>query len=220
MERAARAALLALALSTLAAASARAAAATDDVAAAEALVSQVWFEGLPVDRAETLGDAAGDFLAALLLDPTRSDRHANAVLALGACACGPAFTALADYDAAAAAATGELETARYRAWQQIPAAMGLLARGDDRALAWLETRAGRVAAPTRARHRHHDGARIARLRREAAVRGLGASGRARAESALARIEAEADAAGDARLRDEAATARDACRHAAARGGAR
>jgi len=225
MSRSLQRAIAVLALSTLALASGAArvsaqSAAEAAIAEAEELVGRVWFEGLPVERAAALGDEAGGHLAAILLDPERRPDHANALLALGACACGPAYEAIAGYHLAAAAEVGELPTPLYRAWQNVPAAMGLLARRDDRAIAWLEARAERAIPPGRARHRHHDEARIAQLQREAALNGLGMSGRDAADRALARVEARARSDGDARLGERAAEARRECGRVAASRGAR
>jgi len=135
------------------------------------LVGRVYYEGMPADAARSLDDDDGRRLAALLADPARAARHANAVTALGLCGCGPAFEALQRFDAAARPA--RIDRASYRAWLAVPVAMAHLASRDPRALDWLEAAAAGRHPAIDFSHRHHTAARLARIRRETAIDAIG-----------------------------------------------
>ena len=163
----------------------------------ETLVRAVWFEGLPLEKAAELGADDGELLAEMLADPAESPHHANIVVALGACACGPAFEALAGFDSNPTTATEPYQTTAAR--RAIPQAMGLLARRDVRALGWLENRAKRPLAGRD---------RAARRRRAALMHGLALSESPLADALLADLEASAHAGGDAAMARRAGQARE------------
>jgi hypothetical protein len=164
------------------------------------LVRGVWFEGLPLDQAAELGPADGELLAELLADPAESAHHTNIVMALGACSCGPAFEALELLAALPVGNDANHDTRSAQATRlALRQAMGLLARSDARALAWLELRAG-LPAPG-------PGDRAGRRRRAALLQGLALSRSPRATALLGELEAAAHARGDAGLARRAARAR-------------
>ena len=169
---------------------------------AETLVRGVWLEGLPIEQAAELGSDDGALLAEMLADPAESAHHANIVVALGACACGPAFEALAGFDSDPTAAAKPYEAKA--AQRAIPQAMGLLARRDARALGWLENRASQPLAASD---------RTARRRRVALMQGLALSQSPRADALLADLEAAAHAGGDAAMARRAGQAREHWRRA-------
>jgi hypothetical protein len=157
---------------------------TDPPAVAE-LIERTWFEGLPIAEAAQLDEADGLWLATQLADPDAAAHHGNIAMALGACACGPAFEALEAF-ASDGDGPGTPPTKSRRA---LPQAMGLLARHDPRALAWLQTRA--QAPPPEPDKR--EPRRLYAL----VLQGLGQSGAPAAGTQLAQIEARAAASGDA-----------------------
>jgi hypothetical protein len=163
---------------------------------AEELVRATWFEGLPLDRAAALGEADGVLLAGMLAEPAEAAHHANIVIALGACGCGPAYDALAQF--VAAPPTGNDASAR-AALAVLPQAMGLLASQDARAMMWLAAEAARPAPPP--------GDRAARRQRVALMNGLALAGSPAADALLGRLEAEASAAGDTGMARRASQAR-------------
>lgn len=167
--------------------------AAGDASQVEDLVRRTWFEGLPIAQAAGLGEADGQLLAAMLVDPAEATHSGNIVMALGACGCGPAFEALTAFDAAA----GVDEQAARRA---IPQAMGLLARSDPRALVWLEERARGPLPPK--------GALESRRRYALVLHGLAQSRAENVGALLATIEAAAIGAEDAGASRWAAQARN------------
>jgi len=160
-------------------------------------VRGVWFEGLPLEQAAELDSQDGELLAEMLSDPAEAAHHANIAMALGACACGPAFEALAAFDAAPPPGGEDYET--QAAVRAIPHAMGLLARRETRALEWLEAK---VSEPGTG------GERAARQRRVALMQGLALSRAPRASALLAELEAAALAEGDAPMARRAGQARE------------
>ena len=164
---------------------------------AEALVRQVWFEGLPLDRAAALGPAAGEQLAAMLADPTEAAHYANAVMALGVCDCRSAFEVLAQFGELPPTGANPLHTET--AHLAVPHAMGLLARRDPRGLAWIESRA---AQPDPQPH-----GTAARRRRTAVMQGLALSRSPSATALLGELEAAAWAQGDTTMARRAARSR-------------
>ena len=132
---------------------------TLDTDAAEQLVRQTWYEGLPLDRAEKLGAEGTARLIAMLEDSAEREHHANILMALAASGQPDAYDAIAAW--ATLPRTGEVDRATFRAWQTLPHALGELARREPRALDLL---AGQLEiAPQSWRFRHHDAGRIRRL---------------------------------------------------------
>jgi hypothetical protein len=171
-----------------------------DADAAEALVRETWYEGLPVDRAAQIGAAGADRLVTLLKDPSERAHHANILVALAACARPGAYEAMAAW--ALLPRTGEVDRATFRAWQALPHALGQLAGRDRRALQLLVSQLD--AQPPGWRFRHHDSERIARLTRRGAASGLATSGLPEADALLRGAEARRHADPDFRehLREE------------------
>lgn len=182
----AAAALLALAVSVLAAAEPP----TMSVAEAEAFVRARYYEGLPYERALDLPAAAVPALAAILEDPAEREHHANALLALGISARPGAYEALAAY--AAAAPRGAVDPAVFDARSMLSVAMGHLARSDERALDWLVARLGAEASDPGWSYAAMSAAELGALLREQAATGLAVSARPEA-AALLRGLSRADA---------------------------
>jgi hypothetical protein len=149
---------------------------------AEALVSQLWFEGLPEEEAARIGPEGAARLVEMLADPDESRSHANILLALGLCGQPGAFGAIRDW--ADTPREGEIDRDTFRAWQALPFALGHLARHDPRALTRLETRLEEEAP--RWHFRHHRGARLASQLRHAAARSLALTSLPAARAALDR----------------------------------
>ena len=172
---------------------------------AEELVRAVYFEGLPLAAAARLDDADGLRLAELLADPSESSHHANIAMALGACACGPAFEALAAADLRDRRDrdTRGMDRETRLAQRAIAAALGRLGRSEPRAVDGLGARA-RAPLPERSD-------REARHRRTAVLQGLALSGSPRAGGVLAEVEARASARGDSDFARRAAIARERAR---------
>jgi len=173
-------------------------------AAAEQLVRQTYFEGLPLARVQALDDAAGVRLAEMLGDPDEAEHHANIVVALGLCGCGPAFETLRDF--AARPRSADVPRPDFLAWEQVPYAMGHLARVDARALAWLANEAAH--AEPGFSYAARSASALARQRRAAAVQGLGLAGTAASDAELVRLAAAHPQ--DAFLARRVARAREIC----------
>lgn len=170
-----------------------------DADAAELLVRETWYEGLPLEEAEKIDAAGAARLIEMLENRQDREHHANILMALAA------GGQLGAYEAIAAWATlprsGEVDRAHFRAWQALPHALGVLARRDPRALHLL---AGQLDTPALDwRFRHHDGARIRQLTRRGAASGLAHSGRPEAAVMLqlAAGKATDDPAFQAHLRE-------------------
>lgn len=192
MVRAAAAATITFLLAILcgpAAADPAATPAADGAREAEKLVREVYYEGLPPERARDLDDAGVARLAALLDEPAESAHHANALLALGMSGHPDAFGVLASY--ARRPIAGEVDRDTFRAHTRLYRAMGHLAREDPRALAWLLSRSQRPSAAPDWHFRHQAGARLATLLDEQILGALALSGSDEAEARLRRAEAEA-----------------------------
>jgi hypothetical protein len=200
-------ALAALALAPTARSAERSVAAAGDVAAAEALVRAVWFEGIPLARARALGAAASARLAEMLSDPHEAAHNANIVLALGASGQAGAFDALTTW--AARTARGEVDRHAFRALRSLPFAMGLLAAEEPRALAWLLERAGADAPAPGWSFRRKRGARLGTLLRRQALTALGLSGRPEARALLEEVAEAPDAKAAAAAAVDPALARHA-----------
>jgi hypothetical protein len=161
------------------------------VAAAEALVRQHYFEGIPYEPARALTPAGVARLAEMLENPEDGPYRANIVMALGLSGQARAYEALAAY--AARASEGQLEGPESRARLVIPLAMGHLAQSDDRALAYLVQAARAPGRAPRWAHRHLRGPRLGALLRRGAITGLAISGRAEAGGLLRALERQAEA---------------------------
>jgi len=149
---------------------------------AEALVRQVYYEGLPLDEARRIGPAGADRLAHMLADPAEAPHHANIVMALATSGQPGAFDALQAW--ARQPRVGEVDRATFRAWRALPHALGQLADADSRAIDRLAVELdGGTETWT---FRHYDAARLARLRRRAAATSLAMTGRPEAVSHLRR----------------------------------
>ena len=179
-----------------------------DAALAESLALERYHEGFPPEYGVRITDAGAARLVEMLADPQYAPHHATVTEALAASGRPVAFDALAAY--AERDAGDEIDHARFRALRTLPLAMGLLARSDDRALAWLEWAASR-RGPAPFRTRSADAAKVGRRLRLQALYGLGVSGRPEARE---RLRAEAAAAGDPRDAVVAAAALDAHARAA------
>jgi hypothetical protein len=165
---------------------------------AEELVREPWFEGLSYQAVSALTPEACPRLLALLGDPAEARAHAHVIEALGILQCDGAFEAISKV----AAASGEVDRATYRALRACAPAMGLLAGGDDRALAWLMARSGQPAGPPAWRFRHQSGARLAAAEGERVLTGLALSGRTVARGRLGALAAQpSDQTLRARARD-------------------
>jgi len=183
---------------------AAAAAASPDVDAAEALARSTFYEGVPSEAARELSAAGVARLIEMLGDPAEAPHHAQILEVLGMSGHPDAYAAVAA--AAANEPTGEVDRAALRKRVAVLAALGHLARDDDRALADLEAAAR--SKPAHARgwwHRRLRGERLTGLMRRSAVSALAISGRPEARATLRRLESEA--AGDPELERHVRSAR-------------
>ncbi len=151
---------------------------------AEAML-EVFFEGVPYERAVELDDEAIAALIAVIEDPTRTPHHANALVAIGMNGSPDAFAAIAAY--ADQGTSGELDRPAFRALRSVPYAMGHLARTDRRALRWLIRAVDNRNGEALRRFRHMNAQRVTRLLRRAAMTGLALSGQPRAAQVLERL---------------------------------
>ncbi|MEZ4331984.1 MAG: hypothetical protein R3F35_09515 [Myxococcota bacterium] len=147
----------------------------------ESLVRRIDYEGMPRAEAERIGPAGAARLVEMLADPAERTHHARVLLALGTCGAPGALEAIRAW-AASAPRAGELDRARFRAWQMLPHALGRLASHDPRAVEELVARFD--AGPPAWTFRHFRGNRLQRLERRAAVSALGESDRPEAARAL------------------------------------
>ena len=158
----------------------------DSVADAEALVREIYFEGLPYESASSLDTAAVRRLIEMLADPMETPHHGNIVLALGMSGHSEAFDALSEF--AHNPLVGEVDRNTFRARTHTPLAMGHLAREDARALRWLlQLESRTVRNPNPGWHfRHLRGESLASVLQEQALTGLALSGAPGAVAALDR----------------------------------
>ncbi len=158
----------------------------EEIAAAEALVSELYYEGLPYAEARDLTPAGAAHLTALLEDPASEPYHANIVLALGIAGHPGCVETLMRY-----AATPPAHASRHResARRMVPLAMGYAAHRDARALAWLRERARAGEAADQM----------------TAITGLALAARPEADTTLRELaEAAPDGAGASAERDQRA----------------
>ena len=153
-----------------------------DVAAAEVLVRQHYFEGIPYQAARGLTPDAVARLAEMLESPEDAPYRANIVMALGLSGQPGAYEALAAY--AEREPEGQIEGTESRARLVIPFAMGHLAQRDQRALGFLVRAAQPSARTPRWRHRRLRNARLGSLLRRGAITGLAIAGRPEAGAVL------------------------------------
>jgi hypothetical protein len=152
---------------------------------ADELAAAIYFEGISFEEIGDLSQTDVARLIALLEDPAEIRQHPNILVALGMSGSPAAFDAIADY--ALRGSSGELNRLEFRAQRSIAAAMGHLARVDDRALDWLIAAATDASAAPAQFFRQLDPERFARLIRKGAITGLALSGQPRAARAIAEI---------------------------------
>lgn len=161
------------------------AAADGGAAFAVALARSEYHEGVPASAARELDDAGVARLAEMLGDSGQAKHHAQIVAILGMSGHPRAYDAIAG--AAAETPEGEVGRAVLRKQVALRAALGRLARHDDRALAALLS-AARAGEPTPAwscgRQR---GERLGALLRRSTLTGLALSGRPEARTLLRRL---------------------------------
>jgi hypothetical protein len=156
--------------------------ASADVAAAEMLARTTYYEGVPYGEARKLTDAGAARLIEMLDDPAEARHHAQIAEVLGMSGRTGAYEAIAR--AAAAVPTGEVDGATLRKRVALLAALGHLARSDDRALADLLAAARSDASTPAWSHGRLRGPRLSALLRRSALSGLALSGRAEAGEVL------------------------------------
>jgi hypothetical protein len=181
----------------------------EEARAAESLVRQTYYEGLPYQDARAITDAGAAQLAAMLHDPAERAHAINIVLALGIAARPGAFEAIAGV--AESGSSGEVDRAEYQLRTAIPVAMGHLARSDDRAFAWLVARVDDGSAEPGWSSGTRAGPRLAEQLRRRAIAGLALSGRPDADAILQRLASDTGrrrGAADPELAAMVETARD------------
>ena len=136
---------------------------------AEALVRRVDYEGMPEDEAARIGPAGAARLVEMLADPAERPHQARILVALGSCGGPGALEAMKTW-LEALPATGELDRATFRAWQNLPFALGRLAHREPRAVAELVARF--EAAPPGWSFRHFKGEPLRQLEQRASVTAL------------------------------------------------
>jgi hypothetical protein len=192
-------------------ASAAAADPAAEAQAAERLVRQTYYEGLPYEDARAVTGAGAARLAAMLLDPAERAHAANIVLALGIAARPGAYEVLVDV--AARGSSGEVDRTEARLRTALPIAMGHLARSDDRAYAWLVARVDDTSGDPGWSSGSLVGPRLAAQLRRRAIAGLALSGRPEADAILQQLAQPSQrrrvaAPADPELAAIVATARD------------
>ena len=166
--------------------------------AAENLVRQTYYEGLPYEGARAITDAGAARLAEMLLDPAEHGHATNIVLALAIAGRPGAYEAIAGV--AERGSSGEVARVESELRTAIPIAMGHLARSDDRAYAWLVARVDDTRGDPGWSSGALAGPRLAALLRRRAIAGLGLSGRPEADAILQRL-AQGDASARAAASD-------------------
>jgi hypothetical protein len=160
-----------------------------DVADAEALARTIYHEGVPYAEARKLTDAGAARLVEMLDDPAEARHHAQIVEVLGMSGRPGAYEAIAR--AAATGPEGEVDGATYRTRVALLAALGHLARDDERALAHLVAAATATGSTPAWSHRHLRGPRLAGLLQRSAATALALSGRKRARRVLKQLRIDA-----------------------------
>jgi hypothetical protein len=172
-----------------------------DATAAEDLVRETYYEGLPLELAARIDASGAQRIASMLGDPTERAHHANILVALAECGQPGAYESIVAWTLLPR--TGEVDRAAFRAWQALPHALGQLARHDARALETLESLLD--AGPPAWHFRAFDSVRIARLTRRGAASGLANAGTPEAGVLLRGAEASLHA--DASFREHLQEAR-------------
>lgn len=176
---------------------ARASAQSPEVRAAEDLVLVVYFEGLPPLRARELSTPGAEHLIEMLRAGDHQPFHSNIVLALGHSEHSQAFATLEWYGRDE---PGDVPSGIYRARVAVPVAMGHLAASDDRALAWLTSRARNGTPRPRWNRAGAGTGELAQTMRAQVLNGLAVSGRSAAAELLNEIaQHEADPTAGAAL---------------------
>jgi len=157
----------------------------DGAADAEALARTVYIEGVPYAAARTLDEAGVARLIEMLGDEAEARQHAQIAELLGMSGRPGAYEAISA--AAAEPPHGEVDAATLRKRVALLAALGHLARSDDRALSDLIAAAGDADSEPGWGYRHLRGRRLARLLRRSALTGLALSGRRQAASVLQQV---------------------------------
>jgi len=160
----------------------------DEVRAAELLVRKTYYEGMPFEAARALTPIGAARLIEMLADPAERSHAANIVVALGIASPPGAYEAIAA--AAEVSTSGEVDRPTYRLLDAIPFAMGHLARSDQRAFAWLRSRAEARGVDPGWSHGPFRGQRLADQQRRRAIAGLGLSGRPEVPALLDAIAAD------------------------------
>lgn len=158
------------------------------VAEAEDLVRRIDYEGMGEDEAVRIGPAGRARLIEMLADPAERPHQARILLALGSCGGPEALEAMKAW-LEALPADGELDRATFRAWQNLPFALGRLARREPRAVDELVVRF--EAPPPGWSFRHFRGERLRQLEQRGAVSALGDSRRPEARRALGQLVRQA-----------------------------
>lgn len=184
-----------------------------DVAETEALVRVRHYEGLPEEASQRIGPEGCARLVELLADADERRHHATILVALGRCGPEGGLEAIEAWVEGfeREAGEGEIDRARFRAWQVLPFALSALAEHDPRAVDALAARLEEGLAPAW-RFRHYRGAKLQQLGRRAAANGLAETGRPAAARALDRAGRRAS---DPALREHLLEARARHRAAAA-----
>lgn len=135
----------------------------------ETLVRRIDYEGMPEDEAARIGPAGAARLVEMLADPEERPHHARVLLALGSCGGPGALEAIRAWWAALPT-RGELDRATFRAWQNLPFALGRLAHREPRAIEELASRF--EAGPPGWSFRHFRGERLRVLEQRALAAAL------------------------------------------------
>lgn len=158
------------------------------VVEAEDLVRRLDYEGMAEDEGARIGPDGVARLVEMLADPAERPHQARILLALGSCGGPAALDAMRAWLEALPAA-GELDRATFRAWQNLPFALGRLARREPRAVDALVERF-EASAPGWS-FRHFRGERLRQLEQRGAATALGTSRRPEAARALDRLARQA-----------------------------
>ena len=159
------------------------------IAAADRLVSAIYYEGFPYEEARALDLEQAGYLATLLDEPDRARDHANVMLALGMAGHPGSFEILSAYPPGV---SGEVSRSTWRLLRARYQATGHLARFDARAEAWLAARARGVAPEAAFSFRALSGDRMRRERRIQALRSLPLAASDSARDALGELATDPD----------------------------
>lgn len=164
--------------------------------ATRAVVARVYYEGLPLDAAQSLPPVATRHLAAILNDPELDAYHSNAMLALGMSGHPGSYEILTDYPLVL---EGEISRHSYQILVARKIAMGHLGRRDERAVQWLLDQLQRSSPNPAFSFRALQGARLARELRGQNASAVALSGSTRAREALIELQRKRKARGRSRV---------------------